>query len=118
MLDAVRAVPAIGLGKDDKYGPLPWLLLVLTMVTGVMDAVSYLKLGGIFVANMTGNVVYSGFAISHVRDFSIPAPFVAIASFFWERSRVEESGYVSGNIAAGIWRGPRSSNVRSSPSHW
>jgi uncharacterized membrane protein YoaK (UPF0700 family) len=82
MFNSARAVPAIGVGKDDKYGPLPWLLLVLTTVTGVVDAVSYLKLGGVFVANMTGNVVYLGFAISHARDFSIPAPFVAIASFF------------------------------------
>src|SRR5260370_24516634 len=62
--------------------PYTTLFRSLTMVTGVMDAVSYLKLGGLFVANMTGNVVYLGFAISHVRDFSIPAPFVAIASFF------------------------------------
>jgi uncharacterized membrane protein YoaK (UPF0700 family) len=82
MFNSARAVPAIGFVKDDKYGPLPWLLLVLTMVTGVVDAVSYFKLGAVFVANMTGNVVYLGFAISHARDFSIPSSFVAIASFF------------------------------------
>ena len=32
-------------------------LLGLTVVTGVVDAVSFLGLGHIFTANMTGNVV-------------------------------------------------------------
>jgi hypothetical protein len=30
---------------DERHGPLPALLLVLTVVTGLVDAVSYLKLG-------------------------------------------------------------------------
>jgi uncharacterized membrane protein YoaK (UPF0700 family) len=62
-------------------GPLPVLLLVLTGVTGLVDAVSYLKLGHVFVANMTGNVVFLGFAIADAADFSIPASLVAIAAF-------------------------------------
>ena len=37
---------------------LPGLLLALTAITGLVDAVSYLKLGNVFVANMTGNVVF------------------------------------------------------------
>jgi Protein of unknown function (DUF1275) len=36
--------------------PLVRLLLGLTVVTGVVDAVSFLFLGRVFVANMTGNV--------------------------------------------------------------
>jgi uncharacterized membrane protein YoaK (UPF0700 family) len=40
------------------------LLLVLTAVTGVVDAVSILALGRVFVANMTGNVVFAGFAVA------------------------------------------------------
>src|ERR1700682_1422136 len=67
--------------KDDRHGPLPLLLLVLTMVTGLVDAVSYLKLGHVFVANMTGNVVFLGFAVAGAQDFSIPASLVAIAAF-------------------------------------
>ena len=67
--------------KDDRYGPLPALLLVLTMVTGIVDAVSYLKLGHVFVANMTGNVVFLGFAIADPQSFSIPASLVAIGAF-------------------------------------
>ena len=37
-------------------------LLALTAVTGLVDAVSYLRLGRVFVANMTGNVVFLGFS--------------------------------------------------------
>src|SRR5207253_4744587 len=40
-----------------KYGPLPPLLVAMTLVTGLVDAFSYLVLGHVFVANMTGNVV-------------------------------------------------------------
>ena len=67
--------------KDDRYGPLPALLLVLTMVTGIVDAVSYLRLDHVFVANMTGNVVFLGFAIADAQNFSIPASLVAIGAF-------------------------------------
>jgi uncharacterized membrane protein YoaK (UPF0700 family) len=47
-------------GRDARDGPLPPLLLLLTVVTGLVDAASYLKLGHVFVANMTGNVVFLG----------------------------------------------------------
>src|ERR1700687_1860239 len=67
--------------KDDRHGPLPLLLLVLTMVTGLVDAVSYLKLGHVFVANMTGNVVFLGFAFADTLEVSFPASLVAVAAF-------------------------------------
>ena len=38
---------------DIKYGPLPPLLVAMTLVTGLVDAFSYLVLGHVFVANMT-----------------------------------------------------------------
>jgi hypothetical protein len=41
-----------------QHGPLPLLLIALTFVTGLVDAFSYLVLGHVFVANMTGNVVF------------------------------------------------------------
>lgn len=44
---------------DRPHGPLPVLLVCLTVVTGLVDAFSYLRLGHVFVANMTGNVVSS-----------------------------------------------------------
>ena len=60
---------------------LPRLLLVLTAEAGLVDAVSYLKLGHVFVANMTGNVVFLGFSIGGASGLSTLASLVAIASF-------------------------------------
>src|SRR5258705_8605753 len=62
-------------------GPLPRLLIVLTAVTGLVDAVSYLELGHVFVANMTGNVVFLGFVAGGAADISAALSLVAIASF-------------------------------------
>lgn len=66
---------------DERHGPLPILLLGLTVLTGMVDAVSYLRLGHVFVANMTGNVVFLGFAAAGVKDFSVPSSLLAIAAF-------------------------------------
>jgi uncharacterized membrane protein YoaK (UPF0700 family) len=66
---------------EDRDRPLRPLLVVLTVVTGLVDAVSYLALGHVFVANMTGNVVFLGFALAGAPDFSIPASLIAIAAF-------------------------------------
>ena len=63
------------------WGPLPELLLALTLVTGLVDAVSILALGRVFVANMTGNVVFSGFAIAGAPGFSLSASAFALAGF-------------------------------------
>jgi hypothetical protein len=46
------------------------------VVTGVVDAVSILRLGRVLVANMTGNVVFSGFALVGAPGFSLSAGFV------------------------------------------
>src|SRR5438128_1984418 len=62
-------------------GPLPPLLVAMTFVTGLVDAVSYLILGHVFVANMTGNVVFLGFALASAPDFSILDSLVALVSF-------------------------------------
>ena len=62
-------------------GPLPTLLLILTAVTGVVDAVSILSLGRVFVANMTGNVVFSAFALVGAPGFSLSASLAALAGF-------------------------------------
>jgi len=66
---------------DGPHGPLPPLLLGLTVVTGLVDAFSYLVLGHVFVANMTGNVVFVGFALAGASGFSIPASFSALGAF-------------------------------------
>ncbi len=67
--------------KNSKDGPLPLLLLGLTLVTGMVDAFSYLSLGHIFVANMTGNVLFLGFALAGAPRFSVGSSIVALASF-------------------------------------
>src|SRR4051795_9778115 len=66
---------------DRSHGPLPVLLVSLTVVTGLVDAFSYLMLGHVFVANMTGNVVFLGFALAGVGEISIAASLVAVMAF-------------------------------------
>jgi uncharacterized membrane protein YoaK (UPF0700 family) len=78
LTDAWRTmVPA----DDDPHGPLPPLLLALSVVTGLVDAFSYLSLGHVFVANMTGNVIFLGFALAGVPGFDAAASLVALAAF-------------------------------------
>ena len=66
---------------EPRHGSLPVLLLALTLVTGVIDAISLLTLGRVFVANMTGNVVVTGFAIAGVPEFSLVTSLVVLATF-------------------------------------
>jgi len=63
------------------HGPLEALLLTLTVVTGLVDAVSYLALGHVFVANMTGNVIFLGFALAGAPGLSAPAALAALGAF-------------------------------------
>jgi uncharacterized membrane protein YoaK (UPF0700 family) len=55
--------------------------LTLTVVTGLVDAVSVLSLGRVFVANMTGNVVFVGFALAGAPGFSLSASLFALGGF-------------------------------------
>jgi uncharacterized membrane protein YoaK (UPF0700 family) len=64
-----------------RFGPLPPLLVAMTVVTGLVDSFSYLLLGHVFVANMTGNVVFLAFAVAGAHGFSIPASVVALVAF-------------------------------------
>jgi len=61
--------------------PLPSVLVVLTVTTGLMDAVSVLGLGRVFTANMTGNVVFLGFAAAGVPGFSVARALTSLAGF-------------------------------------
>ncbi len=45
------------------HGPLPPLLVLLTIMAGLVDSVSYLVLGNVFVANMTGNIIFLGLGL-------------------------------------------------------
>jgi uncharacterized membrane protein YoaK (UPF0700 family) len=66
---------------DEKHGPLPALLVALTVATGLIDAVSILALGRVFVANMTGNIVFIGFALAGAPGFSLSASLSALGGF-------------------------------------
>ena len=66
---------------DNRHGPLPPLLVGLTVVTGLVDAFSYLVLGHVFVANMTGNVVFMAFALAGAKGFSLSASALALLAF-------------------------------------
>ena len=67
--------------RGSKDGLLPPLLVALTMVTGLVDAFSYLVLGHVFVANQTGNVVFFAFALAGVGGFSATASIAALGCF-------------------------------------
>ncbi|MGW3183949.1 YoaK family protein [Kitasatospora sp. NPDC001119] len=78
LTDALRTLAP---PRTDRHGPLPPLMLLLTVATGVVDAVSYLGLGHVFVANMTGNVVFLGFALAGASGLSAAASLVSLAAF-------------------------------------
>jgi uncharacterized membrane protein YoaK (UPF0700 family) len=65
----------------DNDGPLTPCLVALTVVTGLIDAFSYLVLGHVFVANMTGNVVFLAFGLVGAKGFSIAASLLALCAF-------------------------------------
>ena len=87
--DAGRTlVPARG----GPHGPLPPLLVALTVVTGLIDAFSYLELRHVFVANMTGNVVFLAFSLAGAPGFVWWAATLAVAAF-------SAGAYAGGRIA-------------------
>jgi uncharacterized membrane protein YoaK (UPF0700 family) len=61
--------------------PLTRALLVLTFTTGLVDGVSYLGLGHVFTANMTGNIVLLGFGIAGGYSLPVLAPIISVLAF-------------------------------------
>ncbi|MFF8727614.1 YoaK family protein [Streptomyces sp. NPDC015171] len=57
------------------------VLLILTVVSGLIDAVSYLGLGRVFTSNMTGNVVVLGFAAAGAPGFSVSHTATSLVCF-------------------------------------
>jgi uncharacterized membrane protein YoaK (UPF0700 family) len=78
---AHRVLRATDLNADTGDGPLPLFLVSLTIVTGLVDAISFLSLGRVFVANMTGNVVFLGFSAGGTPGFSVLGSVLAMAAF-------------------------------------
>ena len=56
-------------------------LLLLTLATGLVDAISVLVLGHVFVANMTGNVIFLGFWAVPRSGVDVTAALVAFGAF-------------------------------------
>jgi uncharacterized membrane protein YoaK (UPF0700 family) len=92
------------LKPNPAEGLLPPLFLVLTFVTGVVDATSYLSLGHVFVANMTGNVVFLGFGIAGAGGISVWASLAALVSF-------GGGGVIGGRVASAL-AGDRDRHLR------
>jgi uncharacterized membrane protein YoaK (UPF0700 family) len=72
---------ALKRGVTSVRHPLTRALLALTFTTGLVDAVSYLALGRVFAANMTGNIVLLGFGIAGSGGLPVVAPVISLASF-------------------------------------
>jgi uncharacterized membrane protein YoaK (UPF0700 family) len=60
---------------------IPYALLGMTVVTGLVDAVSFLSLGHVFTANMTGNIVFLAFATARVSGLPIARSLTALLAF-------------------------------------
>jgi len=79
-------------------GASPAILLAMTAVTGVVDAVRFLAMGHVFTANMTGNIVLLGFALAGVAGLSVSRSSVALIAFLagavgGERMTLDVSGH-------------------------
>lgn len=72
---------ALKRGVASVRHPLTRALLMLTFTTGLVDAVSYLALGRVFTANMTGNVVLLGFGIAGSAGLPVVGPVVSLGAF-------------------------------------
>lgn len=81
--------------RHPVHGPLPVLLLTLSAVAGLIDAVSLLTLGRVFVANITGNILVLGLALAGVPGIVKEVSIVALAAF-------AVGAYVGGRVIAKV----------------
>jgi len=70
-------------------------LVLLTVLTGVVDAVCFLGLGHVFTANMTGNVIFLGFGLAHSAGLPVIAPIVSLICFL-------AGAFAGGRLAAAL----------------
>ena len=61
--------------------PLRVVLMLAAFASGLIDAASYLGLGHVFTANMTGNILLLGFAVAGASGFSTSACLVSVGAF-------------------------------------
>jgi len=97
-------------GSPTVEKTITFALLGMTIVTGLVDAVSFLSLGRVFTANMTGNLLVLAFSMAHVSGLSIARSSTALLSFLLGRYSADES-----------WPGlarTRRFNLRHKRSYW
>ena len=88
-MSAIGATPSTAAGQSSLAQraastirhPLSRALLVLTFTTGLVDAVSYLGIGHVFTANMTGYIVFLGFGIAGSGGLPVVAPLISLTAF-------------------------------------
>ena len=80
-LERERGTKLTVASRPAQYDSLVVALIALTFTTGLIDAVSYLGLGRVFTANMTGNVVLLGFAAVGVPGLSVTRSLIALGGF-------------------------------------
>jgi uncharacterized membrane protein YoaK (UPF0700 family) len=74
------SVPVEALRWDTARTQL-WLMMALTFVTGVVDAVGYLGLDKVFTGNMTGNIVILAMGLAGGNGLPVLGPLLALFSF-------------------------------------
>jgi uncharacterized membrane protein YoaK (UPF0700 family) len=85
------------LTEAPKYADgAPAILLAMTFVTGIVDAVSFLGLGHVFTANMTGNIAFLGFALAGAPNVSIPRSLLALICF-------SAGAVIGGKMTSRMW---------------
>jgi uncharacterized membrane protein YoaK (UPF0700 family) len=57
------------------------MLLAWTVLAGVVDATSILRLGHVFVATITGNLVFIGLAAAGAKGFAVGISALAVGGF-------------------------------------
>lgn len=85
--------------------PAVQALVVFTFTSGLIDAASFLGLGHVFVANMTGNVVLLGLGMAGTTGLTVVGPLVSLLAFFLGSVA---GGRIAAARPAGGWRVPRS----------
>jgi uncharacterized membrane protein YoaK (UPF0700 family) len=67
--------------RDGQHGPLPPLLVTMTVVTGLVDAFSYLVLGHVFVAAMLVGALIGALFVLHAQTvWPLVIALVAVAA--------------------------------------
>jgi Protein of unknown function (DUF1275) len=65
---------------DQRDGPLPALLLALTVMVGALDATT-IVVAQVFASAMTGNVVFLGLPIMGAREFCVTTICLPLGGF-------------------------------------